>query len=309
MSGLNGDNAMRYQFDVLDISLVNLVAEGRSLTFAAERASLSLPAVSTRIRNLEGGLGVKLFDRTRRGVTLTEAGAKFQKRASQILTHIEGLRDDMREYTFGPRDSLRISATTTATVEFLPPVLGAYLAANRDVRIDVVDHKGDETVTAVRDGTADIGIISNTAYSEGLHVVPYRSLNLVLVASTEHALARATDVRFADTLDYDYVGLPDSTAYQHFLVSAFSSANKPLKLRVRVNNFEAVCRMVELNIGIGLLPELSARRNAEVFKIAVVPLAEPWALRQLLLCTRTSEPLQPHVEQLMRMLIEDGRVS
>ena len=298
---------MRYQFDLLDLSLVNYVAEGGSLTFAAERAFLSMPAVSTRIKNLEEGLGVKLFDRTRRGFKLTEAGVKFRRRAAQILGEIESLRDDMREYAFGAHGSLRICATTPATVEFLPTLLSTYLAANKEVRIDVVDLKGDEAVTAIREGTADIGIISNTVYSEGLHVVPYRTLNLVLVTSTDHPLAHAGSVRFADTLDHDYVGLPESTAYQHFLVTASSKANKPLNLRVRVNNFEAVCRMVELNIGVALLPEVLARRSAGTLKPAVLQLGDLWASRQLLICTRPNAALPWYVEELVRMLVEDGR--
>jgi hypothetical protein len=153
----------------------------------------------------------------------------------------------------------------------------------------------------------DIGIISNTVYSEGLHVQPYCTLSLVLVTSAGHPLARREGVCFADTLDYDYVGLPDSTAYHHFLVQASSAAKKPLNLRVRVNNFEAVCRMAELDIGVGLVPEAAARRNAETLRIVVIPLADPWCLRQLLICTRTSESLPPFAEQLVRMLVEDGR--
>jgi len=300
---------MPYQFDLFDMSLITFIAEGNSLTSAARRACISLPAVSTRIRNLEAGLGVKLLHRNRDGVTLSEPGLKFLQHATQTLKQLESLRDDMRTYTEGAKGSLRVFATTTAVTEFLPGVLGVYLSKNRDVRVDLVEQKGDDTVSAIREGSADIGIISNTVYSEGLHVVPYCTLQLVLVTGTDHPLAQRKTVRFNETLSFDYVGLPDSTVYQHFLVEASSASSSGLNVRVRVNNFEAACRMAEMNIGISLLPESTARRNAENMKICIIPLSDTWSLRQLLICTRSKDCLPPYANELIRLLIEDGLPS
>lgn len=297
---------MRPPFDLLDASLVAYVAEGRSLTHAAERAHLSLPAASMRIRNLEEALGVRLLHRTHGGVTLTEAGKKFVLHAKRMLEQLEALREDMREYALGSRGSLRVYATTTAVTEFLPPVLGEYLAANPEVRIDLVEQKGDETVSAIREGSADIGVISNTVYSEGLHVMPYRTLRLVLVAGTRHPLAGRASVRFAETLDFDYVGLPDSSSYQHFMAVTAASASKRLSIRMRVNNFEAVCRMAELNIGLGLIPECAAVRYAASMNLRIVPLADAWAFRRLLICVRSADGLPPFAQELTRLLLADA---
>ncbi|CAN5425650.1 LysR family transcriptional regulator [soil metagenome] len=300
---------MPYQFDLFDMGLVTYIAEGKSLTHAADRARISLPAVSTRIRNLEEGLGVKLLARTRQGVSLTEPGLKFLRHATQMLKQLENLRADMKEYAEGAKGSVRVCATTTAVTEFLPNVLGTYLSRNPDVKVDLSEKKGDETVSAVRDGSVDIGVISNTVYSEGLQVVPYRTLRLVLVTSANHELALRESVRFTETLSLDYVGLPDSSAYQHFLVEASTSLNRRLNLRVRVNNFEAACRMAELDIGVALLPESAARRNAETMQIRIVPLSDTWAIRQLLICVRNRESLAPFAQELVQLLIADGKAS
>jgi hypothetical protein len=300
---------MRYQIDLYDMALVTYIAEGNSLTYAAERAHISLPAVSTRIRNLEDGLGVKLLHRTRQGVTLTEPGVKFLKHAQKMLMQLENLRDDMRQYSEGAKATLRICATATAVTEFLPNILGLYLQRNPNVRVDLSERKGDDTVSAIREGSVDIGIISNTVHSEGLHVVPYRTLRLVLVAGSSHPLAGRESVLFNETLDFDYVGLPDSSVYQHFLVEASTSLNMRMSLRVRVNNFEAACRMVELNLGLALLPESVARRNAETMDIRIVPLADAWATRQLQICVRNMNGLNHYARELTQFLLEDGRPS
>ena len=296
---------MRYQFDLFDMSLLTFIAEGRTLTCAAERANISLPAVSARIHNIEEGLGVKLLHRTRQGVTLTEPGLTFLRHARTMLDQLERLRDDMREFSEGTRGSLKICATTTAVTEFLPAVLGVYLTSNPDIRVDVSENRGGDIVSAVRDGSVDIGIISNTVHSEGLDVFPYRTLRLVLVTGMAHPLAARESVRFDETLAYDYVGLPDASSFQHFLVEASTSLNKRLSLRVRVNNFEAACRMAELNIGVSVLPESVARRNAEAMKIKVIPLADTWALRQLMICVRNKESLPPFAREFTKLLTED----
>ncbi|MBO9355898.1 LysR family transcriptional regulator [Bordetella petrii] len=297
---------MRYQFDIFDLSLVSFIAEGHSFTYAAERGCISLPAVSNRVRNLEEGMGVKLFHRTRSGVKLTEAGDKLLKRASNILRELENLRDDMKEYAGGTKGSLRIWGTTTAVSEFLPSIVGNFLQSHNDIRIDLSEAKGDDIVSAIREGTVDIGIISNTAYSEGLEVVPYRTLRLVLVTGMAHELAHRSSVRFTETLAFDYVGLPDSSAYQHFLEDTFSSLNKQLKLRVRASNFEAVSRMAELNIGIALLPESVALRHAEAMDIKIIPLADAWAVRKLQICVRHREALPLFARELMDILLADA---
>lgn len=300
---------MRYQIDPYDMGLVTYIAEGHSLTYAAEKARISLPAVSARIRNLEEGLGVKLLHRTRQGVTLTEPGEKFLKHAQKVLMQLESLRDDMREYSEGAKATLRICATATAVTEFLPNILGFYLQKHPNVRVDLSERKGDDTVSAIREGAVDIGIISNTVHSEGLEVLPYRMLRLVVVAGPSHPLVRRESVRFNETLDYDYVGLPDSSVYQNFLVEASMSLNMRMNLRVRVNNFESACRMVELNLGLALLPESVARRNAETMDIRIIPLADTWATRQLQICVRSMNGLSPYARELTDLLLEDGRPS
>ncbi len=300
---------MAFQIDFVDMNLVAFIAEGKSLTYAAEQANLSLPAVSMRMRNLEEGLGVKLLHRTRQGVTLTDPGFKLLAHARLMLDQLEHLRIDLREYAQGVRGSVKIQATTTSVTEFLPAVLRSYLPSHPDINVDLIESMGDETVNAVRNGSADIGIISNSILSEGLELLPYRTLRLVLVTAPNHALLGEKQVSFDKTLACDYVGLPYGSSYHHFLVESAARHNRRLKMRVRVDNLEAACRMVELDIGVALLPESAALRNAGTMNIAVTPLADPWATRQLMICVRKRAALPAYARELLDLLVRDGMDS
>ena len=151
---------MSVHFDLVDLRLMVRVAEANSLTKGAEASFISLPAASTRIKNLEESIGAKLLNRHSQGVTLTPPGQAFVHRARLVLGQIEHLRGDLQEYASGIKGHLRVYANTTALGEFLPEVLKRYLATHPDVNIDLQEKLSNEIVRAVIDGKTDIGIVA-----------------------------------------------------------------------------------------------------------------------------------------------------
>ncbi|MGE5337700.1 MAG: LysR substrate-binding domain-containing protein, partial [Gemmatimonadota bacterium] len=246
---------MSLHFDLVDLRLMVRVAECNSLTRGAEAAHLSVPAASTRIKNLEEGIGTKLLYRTSQGVTLTPPGQAFVFHARQVLAQLEHLRADLQEYAKGIKGHLRVFANTTALGEFLPPVLHKYLLTHPDVNIDLRERLSHDIVRAVSEGQTDIGIAAGSVRTENLEVIPYRRDRLVLVVPRGHPLAGAKQVEFADTLDLDHVGLHEASAIHAFLQQICDALHRRIKLRIHVGNFEAACRMIEAAVGVGVLPE------------------------------------------------------
>lgn len=294
-------------FDLVDLRLMVRIAEANSLTRGAEASHLSLPAASTRVRNLEQGIGAKLFYRTSQGVTLTPPGQAFVQHARLVLAQIEQLRGDLQEYASGIKGHLRVFANTTALGEFLPPVLRAYLLAHPDVNIDLRERPSHDIVRAVSDGRTDIGIVAGTVRTESLEVIPYRRDRLVLAVPHDHPLADAEAVGFGDTLAFDQVGLNETSAIHAFLRQISDQLHRPLKLRIQVGNFEAACRMVEAGVGIGVLPESAARRHARAMAIRIVPLSDEWALRAMQICVRSLDALPSFARDLVNLLRADAR--
>jgi molybdate transport repressor ModE-like protein len=290
---------MVMRFDLADLSLFRHVAEAGSITRGAQRANLALAAASTRIRNMEETLGAPLLVRGRHGVSLTQAGRTLLQHARAILTQAERLREDLGAYAGGLTGQVRVLSNTNALTEFLPETLSSFLNAYPHVSIDLEEKLSDEIVGLIAEGVADIGIVAGTVDVGRLMTYPFRSDRFVLVVARDHPLARRTKISFAEVLDYDFVGLDRASALQRFLADKASRIGRPLKLRVQLRSFDAVCRLVERNVGVGIVPASTVRWAAGTMAIRAVDLTDPWALRELTICVRDFNALPPYAQQLV----------
>jgi len=288
------------RFDLADLSLFRHVVEAGSITHGAERAHLALAAASTRIRNMEQALGAPLLIRARQGVTPTQAGRTLLQHARTILVQAERLREDLGAYAGGVAGQVRVLSNTNALTEFLPEALSSFLAANPNVSIDLEERLSDEIVGLIAEGVGDIGIVAGTVDTSRLTAYPWRSDRFVLVVARDHALARRSKVEFAEVLDHDFVGLDRASALQRFLASKASQAGRALRLRVQLRSFEAVCRLVECHVGVGVVPATTARRATREMAVKAVELVDPWAVRDLTICMRDFDALPPFARQLVQ---------
>ena len=124
------------------------------------------------------------------------------------------------------------------------------------MNVDLRERLSPSIVRAVTDGAADIGIVAGNVRIEGLEVLPYREDRLILVCARGHALGQSDEVSFEETLDFDHICLPEASAIHSFLMEAADRAHRRLKLRIQVGDFEAMCRLIAANVGIGILPNL-----------------------------------------------------
>ncbi|MNN06403.1 HTH-type transcriptional regulator GltC [compost metagenome] len=294
------------RFDLVDLKLFTHIAEAQSLTGGAQRSHLSLAAASTRIKNLEEYVGVKLLSRSSQGVKVTGAGETLLAHARRVIRQLEQLSGDLQEYVAGVKGHVRVFANTTAMSEFLPAVLRTYLVNNPDVTIDMQERLSPDIVRAVQEGMVDIGIIAGNVRTEGLEVMPYRRDRLVLATALSHPLAERGTVDFIDTLDYDFIGLPEASAIHNFLKRAAADLQRELRWRVQVSNFETACRMIEANVGVGVLPESTAARHAGTMALRIVQLDDEWAERKLQVCVADVGALPLFARKLVDLLVEDG---
>jgi DNA-binding transcriptional LysR family regulator len=287
------------RFDLTDLSLFRHVIEAGSITHGAERAHLALAAASTRIRNMEQALGAPLLVRARQGVTPTQAGRTLLQHARTMLAQAERLREDLGAYAGGLAGQVRVLSNTNALTEFLPEALSSFLTSHPNVSIDLEERLSDEIVGLIAEGVGDIGVVAGTVDAGQLTTYPFRRDRFVLVVARDHLLARRTRIGFAEVLDHDFVGLDRASAIQRFLGGKASSAGRPLRLRVQLRSFDAVCRLVECNVGVGVVPATTARRAVKTMAIKVLELTDPWALRDLTICIRDLAALPPYARQLV----------
>jgi DNA-binding transcriptional LysR family regulator len=293
-------------FDLVDLSLFRQVVEAGSITRGAARAHLALAAASTRIRNMEEAMGAALLVRQRQGVTPTQAGRTLLAHARVILRQTERLREDLSAYGGGLAGQVRVFSNTNALTEFLPEALSSFLTAHPHVNVDLEERLSDEIVGLIAEGVADLGIVAGTVDVSSLATYPFRKDRFVLVVAREHPLAKRTRLAFAQVLDHDFVGLDRASALQRFLADKAARIGQPLRLRVQLRSFDAVCRLVECNVGIGIVPETTARRVSRTMAIVPLTLTDSWAVRELRICIRNLEELPPLARQLVEHLRTQG---
>jgi len=285
-------------FDLIDLSLFRHIVEAGSITRGAERANLALAAASTRMRKLEQGFGSPLLVRGRQGVVPTPAGRTLLQHARTLLAQAERLKADLGAYGDGVTGQVKVLSNTNALTEFLPEALSTFLAAHPSVSVDLEERLSDEIVALVAEGAADLGIVAGTVDTGGLETFPFRSDRFVVVVPRDHALAGRTEAGFAEVLHHDFVGLDRASALQRFLADKASRIGRALRLRVQLRSFDAVCRMVECGVGVGIVPETTARRAQRTMAIVPVALTDPWAPRDLTIVVRALEDLPPLAKSL-----------
>ncbi len=293
------------RMDLTSLQLFVAVCELGSIGKAAEREFIAASAISKRLTELEATVGTQLLYRHTRGVDLTPAGESLLHHARSVLFSLEKMQGELSEYADGVRGHVRVHASISAIVQFLPEDLGAFIRQHDEVKIDLEEHLSSEVVRAVQEGAADLGICNASTPQGELQSLPYRHDRLALIVPRGHALAHWPSVAYADTLDHDQVGLHSTSSIYLALRQAAEQAGRTIKLRIHVTSLDAMCRMIDNGLGVGVMPQRAFELMHGVGQLACVPLSDPWAERALHMVARDFstlpvtarllvEHLQPH---------------
>lgn len=274
------------RLDLTSLQLFVAVCELGSIGKAAQREHIAQSALSKRLSDLEATLGNPLLQRHSRGIHPTPAGQSFLHHARNVLFGLDRMQAELSDYADGAKGQVRVHASISATVQFLPEDLGAFVRAHPDINIDLEEHLSSEVVRAVEEGAADFGVC-NTANGVGeLQTLPYRQDQLVLIVPRMHALARQNSVAFADTLELDHVGLHSNSSIYVAMRQAAVELGKSIRLRIQVTGLDAMCRMIHNGLGVGVMPLRAFTLMHNAGALAAVPLTDTWAHRRIALVAR-----------------------
>ena len=281
------------RLDLITLQLFVAVFEEGTLTRAAAREAIAVSAASKRLMELEQVLGVSLFVRRAKGMDLTAAGETLLHHARQMLFNVEKMGLELGEHSHGVRGYVRMLANLSAIIQFLPEDLRDFSESHPEVKTDLEERPSKGVVQGVLDGVADLGICSSDTDTKGLPSVTYRHDKLVVLMPADHPLAARASLAFSETLDSDYVGLHAASSINMRTHAAAREAGKMLRLRIHVPGFDAMCRMVQANMGIGILPQKAYELFGRALGLHAVPLTDAWSDRSLIRVVRDEAQLSP----------------
>jgi DNA-binding transcriptional LysR family regulator len=286
--------------DLTTLRLFVAVCDAGNIARAGEKSAIVGSAISKRLAQLEATVGTPLLVRKRHGVAPTAAGQSLLEHARGMLAGAARIERDMQAFSAGLRGQVRILASASAMAESLADDVADFLKApaHANIQVDMEERISPEVVRGIRDGTASLGICWDAADIGSLQQRRYRSDHLCMVVPAGHPLAGHASLRFEQTLDYDHVSLPISSAVQVMVQRAAARLGRTVNYRVIVSNFEAALRVVRAGLAISLVPREVAQVHAHAWNLKLVPVAEPWAQRRFIICFRDAQALSPAAQLL-----------
>ncbi|UQR61834.1 LysR family transcriptional regulator [Bradyrhizobium sp. C-145] len=292
---------MRY--DLVDLRVFLAVLDEGNLSRGAQRCNLAPSSVSQRIRQLEDTLGTVLLERNREGVSPTPAGTVLADYARKSFELLEQMHADMLPFSAGMPGRITLFANTNAINSFVPDDLAIFFKHHPSVRIALEEKNSHDILAAVADRRADVGIVALQANHKELTFFPYRDDDLVVLVPLSSPINRGRPVRFEECLREPFVELQRGAAINTFLLSHAAALGATLDIRVQVPGYRAVVHLVASGAGVSVVPRSAVEKEDEK-RLAVLPLAEPWAQRNLRICVRQDAPANHHRDELVRILVE-----
>jgi DNA-binding transcriptional LysR family regulator len=289
------------RFDLTTLKLFISVIDHGSITRAAEREHIVPSAASKRISDLEAQLGVALLLRQHAGVVPTAAGEALVRHAREVIKTLDRIPDALSTLAADDPPDIRILANQTAVVVLVAD-LASYIAQRPPVKIRLDEGQSLPIIESVAQGSADIGVIGHFQPADRLHVVPYRSIPLMLVVPTSHPLASRGAISFAEALEFDLITLVQGTAIRGWALAAAARMARKPKFTMQVQSYEAMRAMVHAGLGIAVIPAPNILPYKDLFEVCALPLTDDWACMQLYMVCARHTAGTPAIDDLLAHL-------
>lgn len=278
------------------------VAKYGNISQAAKLLLNNQPNLTRTIKNLESELGCPLFSRTNRGMRLTPEGQKLYEHIKVAIEHIEAGEEEITESKNLQTGTVFVAASEVALRCLLLPVLKKFRMLYPGVRIRISNHSTPQAIAALKDGTADIAIVTTpTVRSASLSETPLRSVREVAICSPAFKELLGRKISLADLGNYPLISLGTSTKSFEFYSAFFTEHDLPYSPDIEAATADQILPMAQADLGVGFVPEEFVNLSD---KVQIIDLEEEIPERSICLIKRKEQPLSVAAKELERMIIE-----
>ena len=278
------------------------IAEARNFHRAAALCHVSQPSLSAQLAELERALGVRLFERDRKQVLLTEAGREVVDRARRVLLEVADLTEAAARFGDPLSGTLRFGIIPTISPYLLPEVVPVLRRRFPRLALQWVEDKTASLVALLRGGGLDAAVLAVEADLGDLERDVIGRDPFVVVAPRVHPLGRSrAAVRLEDLRGSPVLLLDDGHCFrdQALAVCSAAEAQEP---GFRATSLSTLAQMVAGGAGITLLPRLAVRAENRRANLLVRRFVDPVPHRTLALAWRRRSPLAPALAQVAAAL-------
>jgi DNA-binding transcriptional LysR family regulator len=280
------------------------VVRSNSFSLGAAANSVSQPAASQAIRQLEQDLGTQLIDRTKRPFAVTREGSIFFEACQEIVERFERARAEIDTRRARVEGSVRVAVIYSVGLENMGWYTERFTNLHTRARIRLAYLHPDEVVDAVLSDRADLGILSFPTPHRSLTTIPWRSEPMVLVSPPDHPVANLTTASAADVGGHPFVAFDRTLAIRRAIDRALRKDGVRANVTMHFDNIETIKQAITTQSCVSILPQPSVRREVEEGILREIPLEMPGLVRPVGIIYRRNRELSPTTESLLDFLQE-----
>lgn len=275
--------------DIRQLEYFRKIAETGSISEAARQLHLSQPPLSYQLRGLEEELGVQLFQRSRQGVTLTEAGKLLYQRAGELLRFADSARLEVSQ--IGQRQVLRLGMTSTTVVPMMP-IISDFSRRNPTVHFEVHDGPSFSLYSLLLNGIIDLSVVRTPLRLDEVEHLVLREEPMIAVSAAPFApgVLRFSDLAGCPLILY--------RRYERFLLDAFHAQGLEPEVFCLCDDARGAMQWAEAGLATAIFPQSMQHLCSGLH---VRPLAENALKTKILLIWRRGEPLRPIAQSFLQL--------
>ena len=267
------------------------IDEYRHFATAAEKCFVTQPTLSMQIKKLEDELGVIIFDRSRQPVVPTDLGAKLIEQARMTLSATQRIKEIIQEEQQEVEGTLKIGIIPTLAPYLLPVFIGPYIRKYPAVKVEVEELVSEEIIRRLKRDILDVGLFVTPYHDEKIVERPVFYEEMLVYAHPDCELLKKKEVGHEDIVTSDIWMLGNGHCFRNQVVNLCemsASQHKNLPFEFESNSLETLMRIVDVEGGFTLIPELALQYMSPEKKKQVRSIANTKPLREVSVIDRKS---------------------
>ncbi|KAF1007665.1 MAG: HTH-type transcriptional activator CmpR [Luteibacter sp.] len=230
------------------------IARLGSLSRAAEALFLSQPSVSLQLKALERELGATLLERTRRRITLTDAGEALYEMARPLVEGFEDLDREFRTRVQGAKAGKLTIAAGSSTIQYLlPELVKTYRERYPGVHLALSNVTNRDGLALLRSDEVDIAVGSMIDVPHDIAWAPVYHYDPMLIMPPDHPLAEKTDIRLEDIAPYGLILPPKRLTTYRLVDMVFQQSHVPYTVAIEVGGWDVIKQYVAMGLGVSIV--------------------------------------------------------
>lgn len=258
--------------ELRQLEYFQVVSRLNSITRAATQLHITQPSISVAIRKLEEELGIKLFNRHKKQLTLTHAGHIYLQRVEDILNRVQDSVAEMNDYKNFPKDAIRIGVTPMIGTFLFPYIFTRFKQLYPHVHMNIVEEGTLAVRSLLEQGELDVGVIIISDISPCLETSLIITGQILACLPLNHALSKLTNISFSQLKNQPFILFKEDTFSRQMILAQCAKHQFAPNVIISSSQIETIVRLVEQGAGITFLLDAIARNHIQ---ISSHPLADP----------------------------------